>query len=73
MRQLLIDYWMAHDNSDMSARYAKQLTENVEFRREWTKRVGLGFELAELSESEPGANCATCATDFVEHACIANA
>ena len=73
VRQLLIDYWMAHDNSDMSARYANQLTEDVEFRQEWTKRVGLGFELAELSESESGVNCATCATDFVEHACVANA
>jgi integrase len=73
VRQLLIDYWMAHDNSDMSSRYAKQLTEDVEFRQEWTKKVGLGFELTELSEPEPGVNCATCATNFVEHVCVANA
>ena len=69
----MIDYWMAHDNSDMSSRYAKQLTEDVEFRQEWTKKVGLGFELTELSEPEPGVNCATCATNFVEHVCVANA
>jgi hypothetical protein len=73
VRQLLIDYWMAHDNSDMSSRYAKQLTEDMEFRQEWTKKVGLGFELPEFSESESGVNCATCATNFVEHVCVANA
>lgn len=27
VRQLLIDFWLGHDNSDMSSRYAKQLTE----------------------------------------------
>jgi hypothetical protein len=69
----LIDDCMAHDNSDMSLRYAKQLTEDVEFRQGWTKKVGLGFELTELSESEPGVNCATCDTDSVEHACVVNA
>jgi integrase len=73
VRQLLIDFWLGHDNSDMSSRYAKQLTEDVEFRQEWTKKVGLGFELTELSESEPGVNCATCDTDSVEHACVVNA
>ncbi len=73
VRQLLIDYWMAHDNSDMSSRYAKQLTEDVEFREEWAEKVGLGFELPELLESESGVNCATCATDSVEHVCVANA
>ena len=73
VRQLLIDYWMAHDNSDMSSRYAKQLTEDMEFRQKWTKKVGLGFELPELSQSESGASCATCATDSVEHVCVANA
>ena len=73
VRQLLIDFWLGHENPDMSSRYAKQLTEDMEFRQEWTKKVGLGLELPELSESEPGVNCATCATDSVEHVCIANA
>jgi integrase len=73
LRQLLIDYWMAHDNPDMSSRYAKQLTEDMEFRREWAEKVGLGFELPELSESESGANCATCATESTGHDCRANA
>jgi hypothetical protein len=73
VRQLLIDFWLGHDNSDMSSRYAKQLTEDVEFRQEWAKRVRLGFELKELLESEPGLNCATCDRDSVKHACVVNA
>ena len=28
VRQLLIDFWLGHDNPDMSSRYAKQLTED---------------------------------------------
>jgi integrase len=73
VRQLLIDFWLGHDNPDMSSRYAKQLTEDVEFRQDWTKRVGLGFELPELLESESRVNCATCATKSAEHVCAANA
>ena len=40
IRQILIDYWMAHDDSNMSSSYAKQLTEDVEFRQEWAEKVG---------------------------------
>jgi integrase len=73
VRQLLIDYWMAHDNSDMSARYAKQLTEDVEYRQGWAEKVGLGFKLGGLLESESEVSCATCATNVAEHTCVANA
>jgi hypothetical protein len=73
VRQLLIDFWLGHDNPDMSSRYAKQLTEDVEFRQEWTKKVRLGFVMPEVSDTETGLNCATCATDSVEHVCVANA
>ena len=72
VRQLLIDYWMAHDNSDMSSRYAKQLTEDVEFRQEWAEKVGLGFDLSEALDAKTGLSCATCATETVEHVCAAN-
>jgi integrase len=72
VRQLLIDYWMAHDNSDMSSRYARQLTEDVEFRQEWAEKVGLGFELSEVFDAETGLSCATCATKAVEHLSAAN-
>jgi hypothetical protein len=73
VRQLLIDFWLGHDNPDMSSRYAKRPTEDMEFRQDWTKRVGLGFELKGLLESESGVNCATCAAEIVEHVCVANA
>ncbi len=72
MRQLLIEFWLGHDNPDMSARYAKQLTEDMEFRQEWAEKVGLGFELTELSKSESGVNCATCATSAEEQVSVAN-
>ena len=61
VRQILIDYWMGHENGDMSSRYGKQLTEDVEFREQWSEKVGLGFELPSLSESS--VDCATCATN----------
>jgi integrase len=44
-RQILIDYWMGHENNDMSTRYGKQLLEDVEYRKEWAEKVGLGFDL----------------------------
>jgi len=67
VRQILIDFWMGHENSDMSSRYGKQLTEDVEFRQLWAVKVGLGFELSNASESSSVLNCATCATKSVEH------
>jgi integrase len=72
-RQILIDYWMGHENPDMSTRYGKQLVEDVKYRKQWAEKVRLGFELPQVSKPEPGVNCATCATDFVEHVCVANA
>ena len=47
-RNLLIDYWMGHENREMGTRYAKQLIENIEWRKEWTEKVGLGFKLPSL-------------------------
>jgi len=46
---------------DMSSRYGKQLTEDVEFREQWSAKVGLDFELP--SNLEPSFVCATCATN----------
>ena len=54
VRQLLIDFWLGHDNPDMSSRYGKQLTEDVEFRQEWAEKVGLGFELSGSFGCEDG-------------------
>jgi integrase len=72
VRQILIDFWMGHENSDMSSRYGKQLTEDAEFRKQWAEKVGLGFDLLGPSEA-PNLNCATCATNSVERECVAAA
>ena len=44
-RQILVDYWMGHSNPSMGDRYGKQLVEDVEYRQEQAKKVGLGFDL----------------------------
>jgi hypothetical protein len=73
VRQLLIDFWLGHDNPDMSSGYAKQLTEDVEFRQEWAEKVGLGFVMPDISDTDTRLSCATCATNSVEHVCVADA
>jgi integrase len=50
-RQLVIDYWMGHENADMSFRYGKQLLSNKTFLAKWADKVGLGFE---IPASNPG-------------------
>jgi len=45
VRQILIDFWMGHSNASIGDRYGKQLVEDVEYRQEQVKQVGLGFEL----------------------------
>jgi hypothetical protein len=47
-RALLVDYWMGHENREMGTRYAKQLVENVEWRKERAEKIGLGFNLSNL-------------------------
>jgi hypothetical protein len=37
-RQILIDYWMGHENPDMSTRYGRQLVEDVKYRKEWAEK-----------------------------------
>jgi integrase len=44
-RQILIDYWMGHSNPSMGDRYGRQLVEDVKYRQEQVKKVGLGFDL----------------------------
>lgn len=73
VRQILIDFWMGHENGDMSSRYGKQLTEDAEFRQLWAAKVGLGFELPKSSKAESNANSATCATNSAEQVCSAAA
>jgi integrase len=72
-RQILIDYWMGHENDEMSMRYGEQLLKNVAYRKEWAEKIGLGFELRKLSKWESSVNCATCATNSTGHGCVASA
>ena len=73
MRQILIDYWMGHENPDMNARYGRQLVEDVKYRKECAEKVGLGFDLLQASEPQLDVNCATRAISSAEHARAANA
>jgi len=45
-RPILIDYWMGHSNPSMGDRYGKQLVEDVKYRQEQVKKVGLGLDLS---------------------------
>jgi hypothetical protein len=45
VRQILIDFWMGHSNASMGDRYGKQLVEDIEYRQDQVKKVGLGFAL----------------------------
>ena len=55
-RTLLVDYWMGHENRDMGTRYGQQLLKDVEWRKEWAEKIGLGFKLTslELQVGKPG-------------------
>jgi len=53
-RDILINFWMGHADSEMSSRYGMQLLEDVAFRQEWAKKVGLGFDLPTNETSQFG-------------------
>ena len=40
--------WLGHANRDVTDRYAEQLKEDVEWRKQEVERAGLGFELPTL-------------------------
>jgi hypothetical protein len=44
-RSILIDYWMGHSSASMGDRYGRQWVEDIEYRKDQVKKVGLGFEL----------------------------
>jgi hypothetical protein len=55
-RNVLRDVLLGHENREMGTRYAKQLVENVEWRKEWAEKIGLGFNLTslQLEVGKPG-------------------
>jgi hypothetical protein len=54
VRDMLIDRWIGHANGEMAARYAKQLLENVSWRRQQVVKAGLGFTLPALPQGANG-------------------
>jgi len=66
-RQILIDYWMGHENPDMSTRYGKQLVEDVKYRKRWVEKVGLGFELPQALEQEFALRALQIPSDTIAH------
>ena len=50
--------WMGHAHKDLTDQYAEQLREDVDYRREWCEKIGLGFNLpnhSQLSQPKPNA------------------
>ena len=46
--------WMGHAHKDLTDQYAEQLREDVEYRRKWCDKIGLGFNLPNHSQlSQP--------------------
>jgi len=43
--------WLGHANRDVTDRYAEQLKEDVEWRKEVVENTGLGFELPSIESS----------------------
>ena len=46
--------WLGHAHKDLTDQYTEQLREDVEYRREWCDKIGIGFNLANHSQlSQP--------------------
>ena len=45
-------FWVGHAGKDITDRYSK-LAENIELRKEWARRAGLGFELDKVGHPAP--------------------
>jgi len=43
--------WLGHANQDVTDRYAEQLKEDVEWRKQEAERAGLGFKLPTMESS----------------------
>jgi Phage integrase family len=52
----IIRYWVGHAGEGITDRYSK-LAENVELRKEWARRAGLGFELDKVGNPAPNLLC----------------
>lgn len=43
--------WLGHANKDVTDRYAEQLKEDVEWRKQEAEKAGLGFKLPTIESS----------------------
>ena len=43
MPEDLIGLWLGHAGRSITDTYARQLREDVDFRKEWAEKVGLGY------------------------------
>jgi hypothetical protein len=47
-------FWIGHANKDVTNKYAAQLTEDVEWRKDVAEKTGLGFALSASIEISLG-------------------
>lgn len=47
-------FWIGHANKDVTDKYASQLKEDVEWRKDVAEKTGLGFALPAGTESSIG-------------------
>jgi integrase len=52
----IIQLWMGHASKSVTDDYARQLQQDLPFRREWAERAGLGFSIGSDEQ------CSTCST-----------
>jgi len=41
----LVKFWLGHATHDLTQHYARGIAKNLALRREWTERIGLGFDM----------------------------
>lgn len=44
-------FWIGHANKDVTDKYSEQLKDDVEYRREWAEKVGVGFVVPRVPQS----------------------
>lgn len=44
-------FWIGHANRDVTDKYSEQLKDDVEYRRKWAEKVGLGFVVPHVPQS----------------------
>ena len=45
-------FWIGHANKDITDKYSEQPKDDVEYRHEWAEKVGLGFVVRRVPQSD---------------------